>query len=449
MTELCKNQLHTVDIEGCSAEGMGIARIGGRAVFVSGALPGERCEIRILKATKTAVWARIERLLSRSSERIEPDCPVYPKCGGCDMRHASYAAELEIKKQRVNDAVRRIGGIELEAEEIIPSPLVCRYRNKAIFNVSALGGHAVTGFYRSRSHDVIPVEDCLLQSREANAAAAVLRRWMDEYNVPAYDEASGFGAIRRLFVRGTGLGTAICLVAAEASLPHMEALRRMLLNACPDMVSFVLNVNRSRGNGILSDSFITLWGSDSIDAELCSLRFSLSPKSFFQINTAQAETLYARAIEYAALTGSEHVLDLYCGTGTIGLCAAGKCARVTGAEIIPAAIEDARANAARNGIKNAEFICADASIAARHFAEAGLTPDVIIVDPPRRGLAPEVMDSVVKMAPGRVVYVSCDPATLARDLKLFCAHGYIPRRMTAVDMFPRTRHVETVVLLSK
>ena len=449
MTELVKNQTHEVTIEGCTAEGQGVARIDGRAVFVAGALPGERGVIKLLKVSRTAVWAKLEILLEPSPHRLEPDCPVCAKCGGCDFRHVSYAEELRIKRQRVDDAMRRIGGLELSAEEILPSPLLERYRNKTILNVGQREGRAVTGYYRPRSHDIVPVESCLLQSASADRAAGALRRWMDKYAVPAYDEESGRGVVRRLFVRDAGLGVCVCVVAAADKLPHLPELTDALRKACPELSSLVLNVNRDRGNSILSEKFITLWGEDSIDAELCSLRFKLSPRSFFQINSLQAERLYARAIEYAGLSGTERVLDLYCGTGTIGLCAASKCAHVTGAEIVPAAIEDARENARRNGIENADFICADASDAARHFAESGMSPDVIIVDPPRKGLAPDVIHSIAQMSPARVVYVSCDPATLARDLKLFAEKSYIATRLTAADMFPRTRHVECAVRLER
>lgn len=447
--ELLKNQTYEVNIEGCTAEGQGVARIDGRAVFVAGALPGERCIIKLLKVSKTAIWAKLEELLETSPHRIEPDCPVCSKCGGCDFRHVTYEEELRIKKQRVDDVMRRIGGIDLTSEEIIPSPRQERYRNKAILNVGNRDGKAVSGFYRPRSHDIVPIESCLLQTTDADAAAAALRRWMDEYSVPAYDELTAKGIVRRLFVRSVKHGSCICIVAAANKLPHCDKLMDMLRAACPNVVSIILNVNRSKGNGILSDEFVTLWGEESIDAELCSLRFKLSPRSFFQINTPQAENLYARAIEYAELTGNELVLDLYCGTGTIGLYAADKCAKVIGAEIVDAAIENAKENARRNGIENAEFICADASDAARHFAEAGMAPDVIIVDPPRKGLAPDVIDSIAQMAPQRVVYVSCDPATLARDLKLFAEKGYTADKLTAADMFPRTRHCEAVAKLCK
>ena len=464
MSELAKNQIHRVTVTGCTAEGQGVARVEGRAVFVAGALPGEEAEVRILKVTKTAVWGKIERLLSPSPERVEPDCPVCARCGGCDFRHVSYRGELAIKKQRVEDAVRRIGGFDLKCEEILPSPLTARYRNKAIFNVgTGPEGRAVTGFYRPRTHEIVPVERCLLQCESADAAAAALRGWMDRYSVPAWDEGSRSGLIRRLFVRDAGAGVLVCVVAAKERLPREEALLEALREAVPELRSLWLNVNDSPGNGVLSDRFRRLWGEEQIEAGLCGLRFELSPRSFFQVNLPQAESLYARAIDYAALTGTEHLLDLYCGTGTIGLIAAGKCARVTGAEIVEAAVEDARENALRNGVTNAVFLCADAAEAARRFAERGEAPDVIVVDPPRKGLDPSVIASIRRMAPERVVYVSCDPGTLARDLKRFAEPlspagtgtdtaslpAYAPARLCAADMFPRTRHVESVVLITK
>ncbi len=448
MTELAKNQIHRVVISGCTSEGQGVARIDGRAVFVAGALEGEECDIRILRAAKGAVWAKIERLIAPSPHRIEPDCPVYSACGGCDFRHVSYGEELNIKRRRVDDAMARIGGLGIRCERIIASPLTERYRNKVIFNIGQREGRAVAGFYRPRSHDIIPVPSCLLQKSSADAAARVLCAWMDEFGVPAYDELTGEGVVRRLFVRDAGQGVCVCVIAARA-LPHSEALTARLREAVPEIKSVVLNLNTTRGNTVLSGDFRVIWGDETVPAELCSLRFELSPRSFFQVNTPQAETLYAVALEYAALSGGETLLDLYCGTGTIGLCAAAKAGRVVGAEIVAAAIEDAKKNALRNGIKNAEFICADAAEAAARFKSEGLAPDVIIVDPPRKGLAPEVIASAAEMAPKRIVYVSCDPATLARDLKLFAGLGYAAQRLTAVDMFPRTSHVEVVSLLQR
>ena len=440
-----KNQIHEALITGCTSEGQGVTRIAGRAVFVKGALPGERCLIRILKTGRTAVYARIEELLQPSPWRVEPDCPCYGRCGGCDFRHASYEEELRIKLERVNDAFRRIGGLELRAGEILSAPETDRYRAKAIFNVGEdRAGKPVTGFYRARSHEVIPVQDCLLQRLEANRAAAVLRRWMETHRIPVYREADGTGLIRHLFVR-EGM---VCVVAAGK--PRCaDSLTEDLIRELPDLRSVVWNENRSRGNTVLAGEFSTLWGGDQVEVSLSGLRFHLSPRSFFQVNPAQAERLYALAIELAELSGGERAVDLYCGTGAIGLLAASRAAEVVGVEVVRSAVEDAEKTAKENGIGNARFLCADAAEAAGRFAAEGMRSDVLFVDPPRKGLAPEVIGSIAEMAPGRVVYVSCDPATLARDLKLFREYGYRAEKAIAVDMFPRTRHVESVVKLAR
>lgn len=444
-TELQKNQELTVEIDDCTSEGQGVAHAGGRAIFVQGALPGERCRIQILKANRSAVYARVLEYLTRSPHRVVPDCPYYGRCGGCDFRHVDYQEELRIKRKRVNDALQRIGGVSVRAETILPAAEPDRYRGKAIFAVGRdRAGRAVTGFYRARSHEVIPVEDCLLQSREANAAAAALRRWMDENHAPPYDETSRTGLVRHIFIRA-GM---VCVVAT-GRLPAQDRLLAALREACPDLRSVILNRNRSEGNTVLSGAFQTLWGADTVDVPLSGLRFRLSPQSFFQVNAAQAERLYALALDYAALTGRETVVDLYCGAGAIGLLAAARAREVVGVELVPDAVEDAKRNAALAGIENIRFLCADAAQAAARFADEGRKPDVLFVDPPRKGLEEAVISSIAVMSPSRVVYVSCDPGTLARDLGRFAALGYQAAAATAVDMFPRTRHVECCVLMSR
>lgn len=448
--ELTKNTLHTVMIEGVNSEGAGVARIDGRAVFVAGALPGERCEIMLLKVSKTAVYAKAVRILEPSVHRITPECAYFTKCGGCDFLHVSYEEELNIKRKRVNDALTRIGGLNLSVSEMIGAASRQRYRNKAIFAVSRENGNAVTGFFRPRSHQVIPVESCIIQSREADSAALAVREWMDRYAVGNYDEITGRGLIRNIFVRtafSTDM-TAVCIVSA-GKIPKSEELVDIIRSRIPPVASIILNINKSRGNTVLSGSFVTLWGSDHIEDRILGLRFKLSPLSFFQVNSSQVEKLYSKALEYAGLTGEEKVIDLYCGTGTIGLCAASKAAEVIGVEVVEAAVADAGENAKLNNIENARFICADASGSARVLAEQGFKPDVIFLDPPRKGLAGDVIDTVAVMSPKRIVYVSCDPATLARDLKLFAERGYKAIEATAVDMFPGTVHVEVIILLQR
>ena len=444
MDELRKNGEYVCTVTGCTSEGLGVGRIGGRAVFIRDALPGEECRVQLLKVSRSAVYGRVLQRHTVSPLRTAPDCPLYGRCGGCDWRHVTYAGELEYKLARVNDAFQRIGGLPLRAETILPAPDTARYRAKAVFNLGEVRGRPVTGFYRARSHEVIPVEDCLLQSEEANRAAKALRRWMEENRVPPWDEQRGRGLIRHLFVR-SGM---VCVSAAGEPV-SAEALVAAFRAAVPGLKSIVWNVNRTGGNVVLAGEFCTLWGEDEVEVELCSLRFRLSPRSFFQVNLAQAEKLYAQAVEFAGLTGNELAVDLYCGAGAIGLLAAAKAREVVGVEVVAAAVEDAKETALRNGVSNIRFLCADAAEAAARFAAEGLRPDVLFVDPPRKGLDPRVIDSVAAMAPARVVYVSCDPGTLARDLKLFARLGYTAEKAVAVDMFPRTRHVETVVLMSQ
>lgn len=447
MEGLEKNQLHMVEITGYTAEGLGVARIGGRVVFIHGGVRGERCTVQVLKVNKQVAFAKVREVLVPGPGRQAPDCPHYPACGGCVFRHLTYSEELEAKRQRVEDALRRIGGAEVTVEEILPSPQILHYRNKSQFPVGR-GGEI--GFYRARSHQVIPVADCLLQHPIANRAAQALGRYMENCGVPGYDEAAGTGLIRHLYVRTSARGDALaCVVANAEALPREERLVKELREACRGLVGVVLNTNTRDTNVILGERYRILWGKDRLEDTLCGLRFSLSVPSFYQVNREQAERLYGRAIHMAGLTGRETVLDLYCGTGTITLAMAAKAGRVLGAEIVPEAIADARCNAAANGIDNAEFFCGDAGAVAEKLAAESLRPDVITVDPPRKGLGEAVVAAIAQMAPARVVYVSCDPATLGRDVKRFAAAGYRLIEAVAVDMFPRTAHVETVGLLQR
>ena len=447
MTELAKNRVYTVTVEGYGGEGMGVARIGGRVVFVRGALRAEKCEIIILKVLKSVAFAKVQKILEPSGERVTPDCPYFPRCGGCTYRHMSYGEELRLKKQRVQDALARIGGSSVAVEEILGGEDILRYRNKAQYPVSADGA---VGFYRARTHEVIECESCLLLRPEADAAAAALRRYLTKYAVSGYEERSGTGLLRHLYVRSNAKGESlVCVLVNAEELPHERELVAMLREACPKTVGVVLGTNTAKSNVILGDRYRTLWGADRLEDTLCGFSFRLSVPSFYQVNRAQCERLYGKAVEFAQLTGRETVLDLYCGVGTITLTMAKNAGRVIGAEIVPEAIGDAKDNAARNGVTNAEFFCGDAGDVAAKLARERLRPDVVTVDPPRRGLAPEVIAAIARMQPQRVVYVSCDSATLARDVKRFAQAGYAAVRACAVDMFPRADHVETVVLLSQ
>ncbi len=446
MAALEKNNIYTARIEGYSSEGLGIARIDGQVVFVHGAVRGELCRVLVMKVLKNAAFGKVTELLEPSPERREPDCPYYGRCGGCDFRHLSYREELWAKRQRVQDALTRLGGSDVEVEEILGAADPLYYRNKSQYPVSA----GKVGFYRARTHDVVDIEHCLIQKPQADAAAAALRDYMRDFAVPSYDEKTGRGLLRHLYVRTNRRGESlVCVLANGERLPHEEELVGRLRRAVPDCVGVVLGVNTRRGNTILGERYRTLWGADTLEDELCGLTFRLSVPSFYQVNRDQAEVLYRKAVEYAGLTGGELVVDLYCGAGTITQVMAGGAGRVIGAEIVPEAIEDARENARRNGIENVEFFCGDAAQLAADFAGRGLRPDVICVDPPRKGLAPEVIAAAAQMAPQRVVYVSCDPGTLGRDVKRFAEYGYRVQRAAACDLFPGTRHIETVCLLSK
>lgn len=445
--ELAKNQEHTVTIEGYGEGGMGVARIDGRVVFVHGALRGETCRVLILKTLKSVAFAKVLEVIEPSSERMESDCPYFPRCGGCTYRHMSYEEELRLKKQRVQDNLARIGGSAVVVEEILGAADTLRYRNKAQYPVSKDGR---VGFYRARTHEVIECEQCLLVKSEADAAAEALREYMRRCRVAGYDEKTGRGLVRHLYVRSNAAGESlICVLVNGNKLPQEETLVALLRDACPKCTGIVLGTNTKKGNVILGDRYRTLWGDDRLEDTLCGKRFLLSVPSFYQVNRTQAERLYAKAIEFADLTGQETVLDLYCGAGTITLALSDHAKKVLGAEIVPEAINDARENAVRNGVKNVEFFCGDASDVAKKLAQEHLRPDVITVDPPRKGLAPNVVESIAEMQPERVVYVSCDSATMARDVKRFAELGYTATRAAAVDMFPRADHIETVVLLSK
>ena len=441
-----KNKVYRARIEGYTSEGLGVARIDGQAVFVHRALRGEDCDVLLLKVLKNAAFGKVVKVREPSPHRVEPDCPYYGKCGGCDFRHMDREEELYAKKTRVQDALRRIGGSDVQVEEILAGERL-HYRNKSQFPIAADG---TVGFYKARSHQVIPVENCLLQKVDTNNVQLKFDRYIRLYNVSCYDERTRQGLLRHLYVRTNGAGESlVCIFANGRELPHEAELVALLREASPRIVGVVLGVNTQPTGAILGKEYRTLWGTDVLTDELCGLTFRLSVPSFYQVNREMAEVLYDKAVEFAALTGTETVLDLYCGAGTITQVMARHAGRVIGAEIVPEAIEDAKANAKRNGVENVEFFCGDASAVAADFAAKGLRPDVICVDPPRKGLAPEVVRAAAQMAPRRIVYVSCDPATLARDVKLFAAEGYGAVRAAAVDMFPGTANVESVVALER
>lgn len=449
---LKKNEIVEMEITGMTAEGSGVGRVEGIAVFVPGAAAGDRLKVRILKTAKTYAFGKIEEILEPSPERIESDCPCSAQCGGCAFRHITYAGELRAKESRVRDAIERIGGLQNpDIRPIVGAEHADGYRNKAQIPIGQdKQGNLIAGFYANHSHRIVQCNRCALQPKPFEQALDAFLEWARQNGESAYDETTHKGKLRHLYLRmaeGTGEVMA-CVVVNGNGLKGEDSLAALLRERVDGLKSVLINSNREDTNVVLGRRFRTVWGQDFLTDRMCGLQFRISPLSFYQVNHAQAQRLYALAGEYAGLTGKETVLDLYCGTGTIGLSMAGRAGRVIGVEAVAQAVENARENAALNNIENAEFLCMDAAEAAQLLVQRGEHPDVVVLDPPRKGCAPELIRTVADMAPSRIVYVSCDPATLARDLKLFRELGYAAGPITPVDLFPRTKHVETCVLLS-
>ena len=451
MSELHRGDPLQVSIETATIDGSGVARVDGQVVFVPGALPGEGCSVRIAHVGRSAVFAQLLSVLTPSVHRVEPDCPYFPLCGGCALRHMDYEQELALKQAHVQSCLTRIGGQTISALPITGAAQTDGYRNKVQFPVQEQDGRPVAGFFSGKTHRVIPVRHCRIQPDCADAIRGAVLAWMEQYHIRAYDEQTHTGYIRHIYIRfGAESGQIlVCIVTNCAQLPKKKQLVAALLAAEPGITTIVFSPNTKKGNTVLGTEFHPLYGDGTITDTLCGLQFRLSAPAFYQVNHAQAERLYEKAVQLTGLTGNETVLDLYCGTGTITLCLARHAKKAIGVEIVPQAIEDAKFNAAQNGMENAEFFCMDAGQAAKMLADRRIRPDVIVVDPPRKGVSADVIEAISAMAPQRVVYVSCDPATLARDLKLLTAAGYTLQTAEAFDLFPRCAHVETVCLLSK
>lgn len=445
---LTKNTIIEGEIIGYASDGMGLCRANGQVVFVERGVRGDRCRLRIVKALKNKAYARIEELLEPSPHRRTPACPVFPRCGGCDFWHMSYEEELYYKRQRVADALERLGGSPFPQLEITGGQRE-GYRNKAIYPCAMGEEGPAAGFYRRRSHQVVPGERCAIQSPQADALRRAVLDWASCWQIPIYDEQTGRGLLRRIYVRTGQGGALLTLVVAGRGVPQPEDLIRRCHQACPDLAGILLNENRDKGNRVLGPQCRPLWGQEQLQDSLCGVEFSLSPLSFYQVNRRQAEALYRQAAEYAGGGPEETLLDLYCGAGTIGLTMARRFGRLIGVEIVPQAVEDARQNARRNGITNARFLCADAGQAARQLLQEGLRPQAVTVDPPRKGLDEIARQAVLALAPQRLVYISCDPATMARDIKELSQGDYRLTQARAFDLFPCTANVETVCLLSK
>ena len=453
---LQKNQILTLRIERLSSDGSGVAHSAdGEAVFVPGTAPGDEARVRIVKDCGRYAFGILDELLTPSPDRIPVDCPVAGPCGGCSLRHLDYAAELRAKQESVLDAFRRIGGLEVPVLDILPSPDVDRYRNKVQFPVGIdKNGVPCIGFYAGRTHRIVPCPDCKLQPSVLNEIGNALCAFFAQQVIRPYDEQSGKGLVRHIFLRrGAHSGQImVCLVCTRAKLPHAEQLCTALRGQFPAISTILLNVNAKNTNVILGSENHILYGPGYIEDTLCGVPVRLGPLSFYQVNTLAAERLYGVAAQYAQLTPDDTLLDLYCGMGTIGLSMAGQCRELIGVEIVPEAIESAKANAARMGeavAAKSRFFCADAGQAATQLAAEGLHPDIVMLDPPRKGCDEATLSAVVRMAPRRVVYVSCNPATAARDAAWLEQNGYHAEKVQPVDLFPRTKHCETVVLLSK
>ena len=453
---LQKNQILTLRIERLSSDGSGVAHSAdGEAVFVPGTAPGDEARVRIVKDCGRYAFGILDELLTPSPDRIPVDCPVAGPCGGCSLRHLDYAAELRAKQESVLDAFRRIGGLEVPVLDILPSPDVDRYRNKVQFPVGIdKNGVPCIGFYAGRTHRIVPCPDCKLQPSVLNEIGNALCAFFAQQVIRPYDEQSGKGLVRHIFLRrGAHSGQImVCLVCTRAKLPHAEQLCTALRGQFPAISTILLNVNAKNTNVILGSENHILYGPGYIEDTLCGVPVRLGPLSFYQVNTLAAERLYGVAAQYAQLTPDDTLLDFYCGMGTIGLSMAGQCRELIGVEIVPEAIESAKANAARMGeavAAKSRFFCADAGQAATQLAAEGLHPDIVMLDPPRKGCDEATLSAVVRMAPRRVVYVSCNPATAARDAAWLEQNGYHAEKVQPVDLFPRTKHCETVVLLSK
>ena len=452
---LQKNQIISLTIQRLSGDGSGVGHWEGEAVFVPGTAPGDQIQARIVKDCKRYAFGIVDTLETASPDRIPVDCPVAGPCGGCSLRHLRYQAELQAKEDSVADAFRRIGGLDVPIQPILPSPEVDRYRNKVQYPVGKdKNGHLCIGFYAGRSHRIVPCTDCKLQPAVLNEIGNTLCGLLEQYGIQPYDEQSGKGLVRHIFLRrGAHSGQImVCLVCTRPSLPHADEIVRQLCSRFDAIRTILINVNREKTNVILGLKNQILYGSGFIEDTLCDVPVQLGPLSFYQVNTPGAEQLYKVAAAYAAPTPDDLLLDLYCGMGTIGLSMVQHCRELIGVEIIPEAIESAKANASRMGADVAaksRFFCADAGQAASRLASEGLAPDIIVVDPPRKGCDQATLSAIIKMAPRRLVYVSCNPATAARDCAILAQSGYSVDKVQPVDMFPRTGHVEAVIRLSK
>ena len=447
---LNKNEIYEATVCDYTAEGQGIAKIDGCVVFIPNAIVGETVRVRIEKAQKTWAAGKLVEILEKSPHRVNRECPQAKLCGGCDFWHMDYEEESRLKADRVLQALNRIGGESLTEMPILAAPTCHGYRNKAQYPVSQEKGRAFAGFFRAGTHQVVENSRCLILPEDTDRVKKIVMDHWNKYRISVYDETAHKGLLRHIYVRKGWVSgeLLVCLAINGDRIPHSEELIENL-KAVPGFATLVLSVNTKRGNTVLGDREKLLYGPGYIEDTLCGLRFRLSPRSFYQVNHHQAQRLYEAAIAQAEITRDDLVLDLYCGVGTITLCMAKAAGKVMGVEVVEQAVIDAKENAKRNGIENAEFFCGDAGKAALELEARGIRPDVIVVDPPRKGLNADTIEALSRMQPRRIVYVSCDPATLARDVALLKECGYTLKSAQAADLFPRCSHVESIVCLCR
>lgn len=447
-----KNEEYEIKIDDLGVNGEGIGRIDGYTLFVQGALPGEKIKVKVIKVNKKYGYGKLLEVIEPSPDRVQPVCKHARRCGGCQLQHLSYSAQLDFKTKLVQDAFERIGRIkDKEVKPTIGMEKPWRYRNKAQFPVGIMKDRLAIGFYAPRSHEIIDMDSCHIQHGVNDMLVNIIRDFIDKYSISTYDESSRKGIIRHIVIK-TGFTSneiMVIVVTATKELPHKDELINMIREAVPNVSSIVQNVNSKDTNVILGYKNTTIWGKDYIIDSIDDLKFKISPLSFFQVNPVQTSVLYRKALEYARLTGNETVIDAYCGIGTISLFMAKKAKKVYGIEVVDQAVRDARENAKLNGINNVEFMTGKSEDIIHDLIRSGIKADVVVVDPPRKGCESIFLDTIAEMSPDRIVYVSCNPATLARDAGYLSERGYHPVEVQPVDMFPHTAHVETVVLMSR
>ncbi|WP_413376117.1 23S rRNA (uracil(1939)-C(5))-methyltransferase RlmD [Alkalihalobacillus sp. 1P02AB] len=445
-----KNDIVELQIEDLTHEGAGVAKIDGYALFIPEAIPGEKVKAKVLKTNKGYGFAKLLKIIKASPNRVEPPCPIFHQCGGCQIQHLSYEAQLKMKQKQVQDVLERIGGIkDVPVHPTLGMDEPWQYRNKSQVPFGEKDGELIAGFYQQRSHHIIDMDSCIIQQKENDIAVQSVKEIASRYGIRAYDEEKHRGTLRHVVVRqGKKTGELmIVLVTRGKELPNKKNIIDDICEALPDVTSIVQNINPKRTNVIFGDETNVLWGEEYIHDYIGEIRFAISARSFYQVNPDQTKVLYDKALEYADIKGHETVIDAYCGIGTISLFLAQKAKRVLGVEIVPEAISDAKQNARINGFDNVDFAVGEAEKVIPWWYAQGVRPDVIVVDPPRKGCDDKLLETILAMKPERVVYVSCNPATLARDLKVLEEGGYKTKEVQPVDMFPQSTHVECCSLL--